>query len=1465
MYPPPLAAAVRIASCIARAAWRGGWTALAAWLTAVGASFQAGASLADYDAAIAGDAAAGLVPVSRRTSAVTLNGVDRVPWNFGTVSGDATFEFIVNGDPASQSAYLAVGANASSNLRFAQWPGTGQLGFTQLGVRDYSFTPAVPTPVEPTHVVYAWTSATRTLRLYRNGVLAGTSAGVDPAFAMPTGAGWLGSNPSGGEAMTGTLHRLTVYDEPLPESTIRAHAQAFDGVFPAPVLHEFSADRVFFAPGDAVRLDWRVEGALGIRIDPVPGDVGAFTREGRGTVTLRPAASLRLVLEATNRSGRVQAALGLRQVAPAPHPVISEFVADDRSTLADEDGEHSGWIEIFNPTAAPVSLEGCTLTDDALNPGRWRFPPISVAPGAFVVVFASGKDRTVPGRPLHANFRLGNAGEYLALTGPGGAWQHAFAPAYPAQTTDVAYGLHGGDPGTAGFLSAPTPGQPNPDRPVPPVGVGIAPGSGTFTNTLVVELSHPDPDAEILFTLDGTEPGRSNGTRYTGPVSITRSTHVRAVALAQGLAGPVAGQSYLRIAPNLAGYSSPLPLLVIENFGAGPIRQKGWNTTGAGLRQVPRQPATWATFDRASGTGTATFAQVPQMLSRVGIRGRGAYSSEWRQKPYSVEAMDEAGGERDVSPLGLPAHADWILYYPDADPSRDPTLLFNTFAYDLSRSFGGYSVRFRWVEAFVNEDGGDLRLEDRRGIYAIVERVARGGERLDFQRLSPDGASGGWLLNINRMDPEPETGWPAPNGTTRPSFFHTAGANRVLQTQPDTAYASVPGDDQPQQPNAFINFDNPNGYVITPVQRAAIEQWFRRFEDVLYDDALWRDPARGYRQFLDVPDFIDYFILNTLTRNGDGLLISMFPWKGDDGRLRMGPAWDYNWASYHVSGGPTGSLLHRSDRLWYARLFADPDFAQAHIDRWWALRAGPLAAEAMDGLVDRQAAEITPEKALLNGMPGTAEWTRRLGQMKTWLRQRADWIDRQYIAPPTINVPGGEVPDGFGVVLAAASGTLYVTTDGTDPRAPGGAISPSARVYTGPLVLHGPTRLLARSRAGTVWSGLRAAIFTLPQDLATLVLSEIMYHPAPSGTWSGEDLEFLELKNAGTRPLELGGLSLTNAVTFAFTPGTRLEPGAFLVLARRPEALRERHPGLSIHGTFEGQLNNAGELLRLVDTQGRAVLALTYDDTPPWPAAADGSGRSLVPREDSGAGSSADPAYWRASTEPGGSPGADDPPVIVLHPLPQEAVPGQPVTFSVAVHPSASLPLRVRWQRNGVDLAGSDPTVNDRHLTFLSLPHAQPPSTEFRAVVANAEHPDGVTSRAASLVFLADTDADGLPDAWETAHGLDPVDPRDAGLDPDSDGATHQAEFIAGTDPAEARSVLGLDVARSGTGTDLQLRFHALPLRSYALEACDELPPRRWIRVAEFAAESTARIQTLPVGATPNGRYFRLVTPRPPP
>ncbi|HTL30516.1 MAG TPA: lamin tail domain-containing protein, partial [Tepidisphaeraceae bacterium] len=529
-------------------------------------------------------------------------------------------------------------------------------------------------------------------------------------------------------------------------------------VNPSPVINSFTASRTFIAAGENISLNWNVSYGESFSIAPSIGDVAARTTDGIGSTNVQPATPITYILTAGNAFGMSTASVAIQIVQPASHLVISEFMADNESTLADQDGDFEGWIEIHNPTAAAIDLAGHFLTDDEANPTKWAFPTLVLAPNAYLVVFASGKDRTDAAAPLHTNFRLNNDGEYLALVGPGPLLLHAFAPAFPSQRADVSYGLLGDDVSLVRYLGVPTPGAPNNETAAPPAPVEFSIASGFFTNAFSLALSTPDPSATIRFTTNGSVPSATNGIVFAAPLSITNTTRIRAIAILSNQLSQIRSVSYIRLANDLAGYTSSLPMLVIENFGAGTIPQKGWSGTGAGIKQVPRQSAVWATFSLEGGASALTNS--PQMFSDIGIRGRGAFSSTWRQKPYSVEALDANGDERDVSPLGMPRHSEWVLYFPDPDDNKDPTLLFNTFPYELSEKTGHYAVRFRWVEAFINEDGGDLRLADRRGVYAIIEKVSRGKDRLDFQKLSDDGASGSWLVNINRMDAEPESGWP---------------------------------------------------------------------------------------------------------------------------------------------------------------------------------------------------------------------------------------------------------------------------------------------------------------------------------------------------------------------------------------------------------------------------------------------------------------------------------------------------------------------------------------------------------------------------------------------------------------------------------------------------------------------------------------------------------------------------------
>jgi len=175
------------------------------------------------------------------------------------------------------------------------------------------------------------------------------------------------------------------------------------------------------------------------------------------------------------------------------------------------------------------------------------------------------------------------------------------------------------------------------------------------------------------------------------------------------------------------------------------------------------------------------------------------------------------------------------------------------------------------------------------------------------------------------------------------------------------------------------------------------------------------------------------------------------------------------------------------------------------------------------------------------------------------------------------------------------------------------------------------------------WSRWSAPIEFIPTPPDTvvelrgnLVFSEIMYNPPALGGTDGDEFEFVELKNIGTNTLTLSGLFFSAGIEFVFTNGTTLTPSATFLLGRNRAALQSKYPGLTVHGLYSGRLNNDGETLTIHHVQGFEVLSVTFADDVPWPLTADGFGFSLVLAD-------AARGLYRASSQVGGSPGADDP------------------------------------------------------------------------------------------------------------------------------------------------------------------------------------------------------------------------------
>lgn len=1103
-------------------------------------------------------------------------------------------------------------------------------------------------------------------------------------------------------------------------------------------------------------------------------------------------------------------------------PVISEFMVSNDVTLADKDGDYSDWIEIYNPDTVPVDMSGWHLTDDASQLTKWTFPSVTIPADGYLIVFASGKNSSIPGNELHTNFKLKSQGEYLALVQPDGSNMVSQFDPYPVQQTDVSYGIpqnveerltlvnegaslryhvptgavpnwntplfddsawsmatsgvgyerdgsNSYDPFIAsdiesltyninssiylryyfsvtdhteaaaltflgkyddGFIAYlngqpiasdniigtpdwnssaassqeanlvifqswdvsaqlshlvsgnnvlaiqllnqsktssdllmipklemtrnvdktnadykyfvdATPGTINNGAVGEPSGeVLVSEPSGVKTATISVSLMPPSPGAVVRYTMDGSDPSESSNIYENNPITVSDPSRLRARAYEEGkVRGPIAAADYSFIDTSLLGYIADVPVIVMDNFGAGSYPNKGRNSDGRNIVQVSRQSNVMSIYGVAANS--QPFSQPAEVESRAGCRARGSSSINFPRKSLSVEFWKENKNEdRSLTPFGMAAEADWVLYAPN--PTYDRTLIHNPVSFGFAKKIGALYPNNKVVVVFQNTDGGKITSSDLEGVYVFMEKIERNRMGMDFKKMNTTGTTGGWRVSIDRLPAIPE-GMSA--DTVQPNF-HAAGPNGILEIfdDQDGDSSPQPEDDVSEFYHSFLNFANPDGYEIQTLQRNTIQADVRAM-----DSAVWAD---NYESHLDADSWARHYAVNNFARNNDALVLSTHIYReSPSAKIKMGPVWDFDRA-YTQNGSATSSPLIYSDRDWHQGLIQNIDFKQTLQDAWQEARRTTATNSALESLVDDSVAGLRPDQISASGL-GFSSWQGRVSDMRNWVVARADFLDAQYEPLPSVSPVTELFSSSVSVAMApASSGTVYYTTDGTDPRMPGGAISLSANAFS-PLMISQRTRIIARTLEGLSWSGKIERNYYRAEDLPQLVISEICYHPADPtsaetamGYDDADDFEFIEIQNIGSNTVDLTSLVLAGGISFDFTMATStdLAAGSRILVVKNLPAFEARYgSGLPVIGSYGGALNNAGDQIILADALlDIDIQNFTYDDEPPWPTCADGQGYSLVLRQPYTNPNHSAVANWRCSGLPSGNPGTQD-------------------------------------------------------------------------------------------------------------------------------------------------------------------------------------------------------------------------------
>lgn len=394
------------------------------------------------------------------------------------------------------------------------------------------------------------------------------------------------------------------------------------------------------------------------------------------------------------------------------------------------------------------------------------------------------------------------------------------------------------------------------------------------------------------------------------------------------------------------------------------------------------------------------------LASRMAIEYRGSTSRRlFPKKSYGIELKEVNGEDRDFDIFGLGEEEDWVLY----GPYSDKTFMRNSLIYLLSNQIGVYAPETQFIEL---EHEGDYL-----GVYALIEKIKRGQDRLPLEGLNPlvtdsEAITGGYILKIDKTSGD----------TGNSDWAGDALYSENLGFRSDYgAYGNAlnypPYGDKRGEETYFL-YEYPDRDEISAQQKRYITNYIRAFEQALINEDF-SGQERAYTEYIDMNSFADFFILNEMSANPDGYRLSTYMHKDRGGKLKMGPIWDFNLAFGNDGRSNSSGWMYQYNQnypgdlwlihFWWEKLLQDPYFRSVIKERWLLHTSGRLGIGNVTNIIEQWADYLKSNGAVernynrwpvlgqalpFNSFVGQT-YEDEIAYLITWTAQRHLWMNQE--------------------------------------------------------------------------------------------------------------------------------------------------------------------------------------------------------------------------------------------------------------------------------------------------------------------------------------------------------------------------------------------------------------------------------------------------------------------------------------